>query len=68
VELSIVSFCNLTVREAVKRLGLSERAEELPAGHPLAKPQFGLGIGLVSAPAPQAKGRIERLRGPYRMV
>ena len=38
------------------------------AGHPLARTQFGavvdtLGIGLISAHSPQAKGRIERLWG-----
>jgi hypothetical protein len=42
--------------------------EELLAGHPLDKTQFGaivdkLGIGLISAHTPQAKGRIERLWG-----
>jgi transposase len=40
--------------------------EELLAGKPLTKTQFGavvekLGIGLISAHTPQAKGRIERL-------
>ena len=40
--------------------------EELLAGHPLTKTQFGaivdtLGIGLISAHTPKAKGRIERL-------
>jgi transposase len=40
--------------------------EETLAGHPLTKTQFGtiadkLGIGLISAHTPQAKGRIERL-------
>ncbi|MDR1229863.1 MAG: ISNCY family transposase [Spirochaetaceae bacterium] len=46
-------------------------AEELLAGRPLAKTQFGtvvdkLGTGLISAHTPQAKGRIERLRGTLR--
>jgi hypothetical protein len=43
-------------------------AEELLDGRPLTKTQFGaivdhLGIGLISAHTPQAKGRIERLWG-----
>jgi transposase len=43
-------------------------AEELLAGRPLVKTQFGsivdrLGIGLIPAHTPQAKGRIERLWG-----
>jgi hypothetical protein len=43
-------------------------AEELLAGHPLSRTQFGaildrLGIGLIAAHTPQAKGRIERLWG-----
>jgi transposase len=43
-------------------------AEECLAGHPLTKTQFGaiadkLGIGIISAHTPQAKGRIERLWG-----
>jgi hypothetical protein len=42
-------------------------AEKLSSGHPLAKARFDaivgkLGIGLVSAHAPRAKGCIERLR------
>jgi transposase len=46
-------------------------AEELLAGRPLAKTQFGAvvdqwGTGLISAHTPQAKGRIERLRGTLR--